>query len=558
MFQLYYHKNNNTPLFKTFKDNGMENIQNYIPLYQKFFNLQEKTYQSINLNQHYNITSIEKTAYKNKFTCTIKSSDKEIKTTTFFKFSPLLDPIKYMIGKYGNLSEDIKTSLPCLKNNDCHAKVIDPNNSAYIDGFFTYLTSKLLHTHGFIHGVDFFGSFLGIQNDFYIDILDDIEYLNDSIFFHEHRNKLFQVNLTNEELLLESDTRNYKKKLEISEKIKTDDILTLNNDIFEEMFIDNSITPPKEINGEELVYEVNTKSKAESRKTNDSHCSSRSSHTSSENDGDGTGEEENDIESDTGSESSIDSQIQCSAIIQKFPVQIICLESMTATLDSLLDENLEIDEWRSCLFQIIMTLVVYQKIFNFTHNDLHTNNVMFIPTEQKFIIYKYNNSYYKVPTYGRLFKIIDFGRAVYKFRGEIICSDSFHSKGDAATQYNCDPYFNSKKARLDPNFSFDLCRLACSLYDYFIDLLEDDFDTHPIAQLINTWCKDDKGRNILYKTCGEERYPDFKLYKMISRTVHNHCPENYINHSVFASFLSNRKKCKRKGNINIDELPIYI
>ena len=34
--------------------------------------------------------------------------------------------------------------------------------------------------------------------------------------------------------------------------------------------------------------------------------------------------------------------------------------------------------------------------------------------------------------------------------------------------------------------------------------------------MINDWLIDDKGRNILYKTDGEERYPEFKLYKMIT------------------------------------------
>ena len=58
--------------------------------------------------------------------------------------------------------------------------------------------------------------------------------------------------------------------------------------------------------------------------------------------------------------------------------------------------------------------------------------------------------------------------------------------------------------------------------------------------------KDDKGRNILYKNCGEERYPDFKLYKMIARNVHNHRPEQYVDHIVFKRFVSNRKKCKKK------------
>ena len=59
MFQIYYKKNDNTALFKEFDVNNIKSIQNYIPLYGNFFNLQEKNYQSINLNQPFHITSLE-------------------------------------------------------------------------------------------------------------------------------------------------------------------------------------------------------------------------------------------------------------------------------------------------------------------------------------------------------------------------------------------------------------------------------------------------------------------------------------------------------------------
>ena len=457
-----------------------------------------------------------------------------------------------MIGKYGNLDQTIKVSLPKLTDNTCHAKVLDANNSAYVDGFFTYLTSNLLHCHKFIHGVDFFGSFLGIHKKFDIDILDDIEYLNESNFFHENKNKLFTVDISDEELFLESNTRNYRKKLNISNSIHSTSVQNLDNKMFEDVFENKPLNEDNELDKLVCEYKFDSKS-SDSKKTNNSRCSSRSSHTSIEAD---------ELEDENGDSSSIssslDSSILCSAVIPNFPVQIICLESMTATLDSLLEEDMSDDEWRSCLFQIIMTLLTYQKIFGFTHNDLHTNNVMYSPTDLQYITYKYNSVYYRVPTYGRLFKIIDFGRAIYKFNGKTICSDSFHPKGDAATQYNCEPYMNAKKPRLDPNFSFDLCRLACSLYDYFIDVLEEDFEENSIAQLVRTWCTDDKNRNILYKNCGEERYPDFKLYKMISRGVHNHEPHKYVTHPVFAEYVSNRKKCKKKKIMNIDEFPCYV
>ena len=95
----------------------------------------------------------------------------------------------------------------------------------------------------------------------------------------------------------------------------------------------------------------------------------------------------------------------------------------------------------------------------------------------------------KFPTYGKIYKIIDFGRAIYKFKDKVICSDSYHPKGDAATQYNCEPYFNENKPRLSPNKSFDLCRLGCALYDYFVDDLENPkVVINPIGKLIKEWC----------------------------------------------------------------------
>jgi len=230
---------------------------------------------------------------------------------------------------------------------------------------------------------------------------------------------------------------------------------------------------------------------------------------------------------------------------------------MDNTMDSLLSEDIPTCGWYSCLFQIIIILITYQKMFDFTHNDLHTNNIMYNNTDIKYIVYKYKNTYYKVPTYGRLFKIIDFGRAIYKYKGKVICSDSFKENGDAATQYNCEPFYNKNKPHIEPNKSFDLCRLGCSLYDCFYDIWGDKFKTHPLPKLINTWCTDDKGRNILYKKCGEERYPEFKLYKMIARTVHNHEPNAYVDHDLFAEFKSSKRKIGKRKPINIDELPIY-
>ena len=62
-------------------------------------------------------------------------------------------------------------------------------------------------------------------------------------------------------------------------------------------------------------------------------------------------------------------------------------------------------EWCSAFMQIIMMLITYQKCFKFTHNDLHTNNIMYKKTDKQFLYYRYNNSYYKVPTFNRFSKL---------------------------------------------------------------------------------------------------------------------------------------------------------
>uniref|UniRef100_A0A6C0J973 Protein kinase domain-containing protein n=1 Tax=viral metagenome TaxID=1070528 RepID=A0A6C0J973_9ZZZZ len=576
MFDLFYKKNDNTNLFKYLEKNGFSAPQNYIPLYSRFFDLDKNNYSNINLNNRYSINQITHRENNNNFT--IQVTDGKTDTThsceSFFKFSPLLDPIKFMVGKYKDMDQPSISSLPSISLDICCKKVKDYNNSAYVDSFFSYLSSKLVTNSGFVHGTKFFGSFLSIQTNFQINVYDDLEYLYDSPYFHKQNNLLFKLDDIDEKNLF-SDTRNYRKKIILDNSEDIDlECETINNDIFEGMFkLTTENLKIHEISlQEEYSVDVN-KTNDKSAKKSDSTCSSRSSNTDEDcedntdddsNDEEDTSDEENSMSNSQMSEySSMDTENELiNATVLNFPIQIICLEKLENTLDSLLeDEENELtdNEWKSCLFQIIMTLITYQKIFNFTHNDLHTNNVMYITTDKTFLNYKFNNTYYRVPTFGKIFKIIDFGRAIYSYKGKTICSDSYHSKGDAATQYNFEPYFDEKKPRLEANKSFDLCRLGCSLFDYFIEDIDEQKDCkNPITNLIIEWTKDDKGRNILYKNDGEERYPEFKLYKMIVRTVHNHTPEKQLENPIFKHFLSSKKKIKKQKIINIDNMSSMI
>jgi hypothetical protein len=567
-----YNKLDNTNLYNIAISPEFLNLdspQNFVPIYSRFFSLNEKNFNKVTLNNKYNLDSINEMTDHNSCKAKIIDISGNLKTKdVFFKYSPLLDPTKYLIGRY-DLSDNNLLGLPSLINKTCHAKTADPNNSAYVDGFFNYLSSQMLNTHNFPHGLDFFGSFLAKKHDFQYNIADDVEYLNNSEFFHEKRGILFDIDNTHANDMFNFDTRQNKERILITNKSDENEYLDL-SDISDLKQLDNlftngsNTTDTIDINKDvDLVfsYDISANSNLEN---DSSDCSSRSSDTDNDIDEDDDIDEDEDDDSDNSDSYSTATEDVLLATIKDFPVQVIALEKCFSTLDSLIiDSEYDISdkEWGCIMIQIIMTLLAYNKSFGFTHNDLHTNNIMYVQTEKKHLYYRFGEKHYKVPTFGRLYKIIDFGRAVYKFRGNVVCSDSYHPKGDAASQYNFEPYFDSKKPRLDPNFSFDLCRLSCSIYDFIIDEVEqEDINSSKTEarRMILGWCIDDKNRNILYKQNHEERYQDFKLYKMIARTVHNHTPDSVIKSEYFNRYLISKNKINTKTNIiNIDSLPSY-
>jgi hypothetical protein len=445
-----YLKNKNKNLFSQLEELlNVTKIQNYIPLYNRFFHLNQSNWNSINLN-HSSLTNL---IQKDD----IFMNDKPI----FFKFSPLLDPLKYLTGSY----EEYDYNLPTLTSNPL-PKLGDVNNSSYVDGFFYYL-SNLLLDKGFIHGTQFFGSYLAIKENFSYNLCEEIEQVQDSDFFHKNRGTLFTLN---KEIQF-SDSRKFKDRVVFSDE-------------------------PVELLLDSLDDEIS--------------CSSKESFME-----------------------------DVKAIIQKFPVQIIAMEKCIDTMDSLLDE-MNTTELTAALMQIIMTLITYQQVYSFVHNDLHTNNIMYVNTDQDFLYYCYQGIHYKVPTYGKLYKIIDYGRAIYTYQGRRFVSDSFHEEGDAATQYNMEPFFNMNEPAIDANPSFDLCRLACSILEGFSEEEE-------IFKVLEEWTQDDKGDSVLFTSEGEERYPDFELYRMITRTVHNHTPIAQLSRPIFTVF-----KCDPHPCMNID------
>lgn len=568
-----YEKNrplNEEPEYNPYR---IDKLQKYNCIYSQFFEMNEANFNHISLNHKYDIINLE----------TIRETElaEDMVSPVFIKFSPLLDPTRYMVGKYDLKNDNLKL-LPSITNKDeCHPKIFNINNASYIDCFFSYLSSILLNQHSMIHGIDFYGSYLGIQSKFKVDISDDLEYLYNSPFFNNHLNKLFTITKSCENPFMNFGSRTNKNRLKISNNISLDSIISIEEvESVEKVALTLDQEPlyeSQEIIGgeEEIEYsKEDTKHSAlnSTVSSSDSSNDSELNYSSDDNkeddnrddddDDDDNYEDIDDDEEEEEDDIEEDEEIYC--YINNFPIQMICLEKCDGTMDELFEKELFDDiTSASALFQIIMTLLIYQKAFHFTHNDLHTNNIMYKNTKLKFLYYCYKGIIYKVPTHGKIFKLIDFGRGIYTFQKKLFCSDSFSSTGDATTQYNFGPFYNEKKPLLEPNYSFDLCRLGCSIYDFIIDDDDKYEDLDDFQKTIYRWCTDDNGKNILYMKNGEERYPNFKLYKMIARTVHQHTPEKQLAFSFFNQFKvspKTAKKIKEMENqmIDIDKIPCYV
>lgn len=566
--------------------NEFEHYQNYLPLYDNFFVLNNDNFDRVTINNNEYIKKIIKKKTNNIYECEVGSLHSNSLNSLnnvqdiFFKFSPLIDPIMYMCNEIKDnkdKSEDSDAlSLPSFNT------TYDPNNVSFIDGFFYFLSSKLLETHNFINGNLFFGQHLTKKVRFITNISEDIDYLAENNHFNENKDE-YEISDEFYECIETFVSNKNKRKLNIdknSNETLTLDVLDIdnhfqvnennnnennnneNNDNNDEnatpLIIENALIFHSE-NAEKTNEQSSKSSKSYDSESEDDSCDDNNNENYSDEDSNENSDEDSDEYSDDSSMTESEMPM-ITATLKNFPVNMIGLECYKDTLDAYISEyDINEDEFTCILAQVIFTLIGYQKAFHFVHNDLHTNNVMFIETEKEFIYYKFNSVVYKIKTYGKLWKIIDYGRGTYKFNNQTMFSSSFNAQGDASTQYNCEPYYNPEKKIIEPNFSFDLCRLACSLYE---DLWDDDVvereDLNEVENMILDWCMDYKNRNIVIKNNGDVRYEGFKLYKMITRTVHDHIPSAQLSRDIFKKYITTKinKKIKRKI-VNLDTIPDY-
>jgi hypothetical protein len=290
---------------------------------------------------------------------------------------------------------------------------------------------------------------------------------------------------------------------------------------------------------------------------------------------------------------SFEKEIDVYCELHNMPVNIIISENLDGTLEDLIQidkkilnkckkqytfenydndnsgdfynsvEFMEIENrWLAYLWQIIFALAIAQKYYKFTHNDLHTSNVMYKKTTIQYLYYNVNGKYYKIATHGYILKIIDFGRGVLKINKNIYFSDVFSKDAEAGEQYTYPFEKNTSTKETYPNMSFDLSRLSTSMIDDLFSeyptekndgkVLSRDNQKETTSELFNllyTWITDKYGRLVTV-------YNDFNLYKVIARRVDSAIPHKQLTKNIFNRFLISNVEIKtlNKNNIKIYKL----
>ena len=476
----------------------ISSLQFYMPYFSLYFYIHNKpnANHKIDMKRNYylkQITEITKSRYYNSNMFLKGYIYNERKNITlekelFCKSIPILDPIHVINNNY-NLVNHNNYHLPSNYNHNTFYKINDINNTAYIDVLCSFIFGNLTFNKKSPAFALFYGSVNGI-GDYNYDLTEDYDDIKNDKCFSENIDKGFKL------------------EIYVSDDEEDED-------------------SPQEDDDEDSPQE--------------DEDSPQEDEDSPQEDDDSPQEDEDSPQEDDLDGDKDGCFDDCIAKLTKIPIQLLFIEKLEGTLEDLLDENINEETLYSCIFQISFALTYLQKHYHFTHNDLHINNVMFQRTESKYLYYKYNNLYYRVPCHGYIFKIIDFGRAIFTYHNKVYMNDVFSNYGEAGGQYTHPDQVKFKIERerryINPNYHFDLCRLSMTI----IEELDSDRYSEKFLKFLNHMCTN----NCDLSFC--DMPDDFYLYKSIARDACNCLPREIITNDIFKSYRVKKKVFPRKS-----------
>lgn len=524
-----------TPYFRTgplaealFHVDGYRNLQTYFPTLTKLFRLAKwNADQEIWMDSAWRVQSIDCSGTAGPCTVSLVPNGTPGETVSrpaYLKVTHLLDPIRWMRGEYALPKE---SGLPWHRKGWQRAwqKLQDPGNQAYVDAIACYALGRLREEGHSPHFNLFYGAFCARAGTYRYNLSEDFpSYRHERWFWRAHQKGLFALRVI--------DSAGAAQEFPA--------------DVLQE-FMEAADSETESGSEEELEEMDLTEEGAGSIASADSM--SDVSFAS------GSGS--------SGSESNEEDTVTIYSQMENFPVMLILAEQNVDTMDSLFEDHEATgakpgtaaweERWAAWLFQVVAALSCAQAVFGFTHNDLHTNNIVWTATDQEWLTYSTRSgSVFRVPTFGKVFRIIDFGRAIFRVNGQQFISDDFKTGNDAEGQYAFPPLVQRPVREVRPNPSFDLCRLAVSLIDGVFPKMPKEkkegavLSDEPGLRVLETesalynmvwsWMIDDAGRNIFINPDGSERFPDFDLYKHIAAEVHRAVPAQQIHSAAFDGF----------------------
>ena len=443
----------------------------------------------------------------------------------FCKKSPLLEPLKILMDEQMNITTETDIQLITEQQlSTTTNKINSVNNASHVEALALHCLSKLTeagYTPTFPY---YFGCINGISNYHFHNITEEFEDIyNKKWFIDKSKDPNFEIvyidveNSTNASEICSNHTDGDGDNISLDQegteldKILDDRLKQLNTEKISAL-----ITPEDDDEFKIADYDSGDEDEIIYSKTGTYPVTGTSNLTV---------EEDDDISLDNiyNMKQFIKNKIFYLKV-KNMPVNYCFMERLHTTLDELLDTALSEDEIIAILFQIIFGLAVANKEYSFVHNDLHSDNILFTSTNEKFLYFYANGKYYKIPTFGRVPKIIDFARATFIVNGTTIFSDVFKTGNDAAGQYlypgeSPDNFYGADV----PNPGFDIPRLARTIIDK-VD------NYNKIRTVLRKWCVCDDGTNILDKD------DDFDLYIDIARNCHQSIPNKIINDKIFSQF----------------------
>lgn len=413
------------------------------------------------------------------------------------KTTMILSPFKTMRGDYGSFGLPHRTDIA----NDMQDRMQSPHTAAYVGA----ITSIALSESGCDHFPTVYGVYIGLAGSHTIDISDDYEELTEKGWFADRIGKTFELKLRTAGHDAEfSHTRRARVAVETAEDIDLGDV--------DEVDADHVSNPDREGDVEKYDVASSGSPEMEDEESEDDDVYDIESCGCSDGTNDDEGEEE-------------EPEPFAWATFTNVPVVTTVMERCEGTFYQLIKEHPEPEKHTAWVSQVVFALAYAQRNFGFTHNDLHGNNIMYVKTEQTHCFYIHAGTPYKVPTFGYLMKIIDFDRAVINLRlaglkePKMFISNQFQEDEEAGGQYNMEPFYNNKHPHIGASSSFDLTRLATSIFwDMFPKGPKHEV-SHPLFSILLQWMRQTDGSSVMFraKMDNHDRYHGFDLYKAIVR-----------------------------------------